>query len=138
MSIVKWEKLKDLPIPLYIRVEDILRILNIPNIDNLHYDTCYMGKYVEEEYLLKDHVEESRDHIYVVGVNALECECIEEGFIHDFLKGVRLVQYKTGAKIEGLTPSQASNYSPSDSCDNDSKGELRKDFASEDDDVEIV
>ncbi|KAH0465910.1 hypothetical protein IEQ34_006013 [Dendrobium chrysotoxum] len=48
---------------------------------------------------------EVRDHIYDVEVKALELECMEEGFIRGFLKGIRLVHHKTGAKIKGLTPS---------------------------------
>ncbi|KAH0454577.1 hypothetical protein IEQ34_016501 [Dendrobium chrysotoxum] len=38
-------------------------------------------------------------------VKALELECTEEGFIRGFLKGVCLIQCKTGAEVEGLTPS---------------------------------
>ncbi|KAL0922420.1 hypothetical protein M5K25_006405 [Dendrobium thyrsiflorum] len=48
---------------------------------------------------------ETRDHIYAVEVKVLELHCIEEGFIQGFLKGVHLVQRKTGVEVEGLSPS---------------------------------
>ncbi|KAH0449189.1 hypothetical protein IEQ34_022989 [Dendrobium chrysotoxum] len=53
----------------------------------------------------KDNMQEAHNHIYDVEVKALEADCIEEGFIRGFMKGVHVVQCKTGAEIEGLTPS---------------------------------
>ncbi|KAH0455205.1 hypothetical protein IEQ34_015237 [Dendrobium chrysotoxum] len=47
--------------------------------------------------IIQDHVQEARDHIYDIKVKALEQQCIEDGFIRGFLKGVRLMQRKTGA-----------------------------------------
>ncbi|KAH0453602.1 hypothetical protein IEQ34_017926 [Dendrobium chrysotoxum] len=86
----KWGKLKELTILLHVRAEDLLKMLNLPNVDTFHYE---------------DQIQEALDHIFVVEVKALELECMEEGFIRGFLKGACLVQCKTGAEIEGLTPS---------------------------------
>ncbi|KAH0467006.1 hypothetical protein IEQ34_004244 [Dendrobium chrysotoxum] len=61
-----------------------------------------------------------RDRIYEVEVKALEQQCIDEGF----LKGVHLVQRKIGVKVEGLTPSQASDDSPPDSDGDEIESEL--------------
>ncbi|KAH0458071.1 hypothetical protein IEQ34_013386 [Dendrobium chrysotoxum] len=55
--------------------------------------------------IIEDHIQEARSHIYDVEVKALEAECAEDGFIRGFMKGVRTVHRKTGAEIEGLTPS---------------------------------
>ncbi|KAH0452415.1 hypothetical protein IEQ34_019714 [Dendrobium chrysotoxum] len=55
--------------------------------------------------IIEDHIQEARSHIYDVEVKALEAECTEDGFIRGFMKGVRTVHRKTGAEIEGLTPS---------------------------------
>ncbi|KAH0451693.1 hypothetical protein IEQ34_018992 [Dendrobium chrysotoxum] len=121
----KWGKLKELPVPLHIGAEDLLRILKLPDLDALHYEVRYLSRYVDEEYLFKksyafkiiieDHIQEARSHIYDVEVKALEAECAEDGFIRGFMKGVRTVHRKTGAEIEGLTPSQASSDASSDS-----------------------
>ncbi|KAH0451908.1 hypothetical protein IEQ34_019207 [Dendrobium chrysotoxum] len=46
-------KLKDLFILLHVEAEDILRMLNIHDIDTLHYEVYYLAKYVEKEYLFK-------------------------------------------------------------------------------------
>ncbi|KAH0448637.1 hypothetical protein IEQ34_022437 [Dendrobium chrysotoxum] len=81
--------------------------------------------------IIQDHIQEACDHIYVI-------ECIEEGFIHGNLKGVCLVQRKTGVEVDGLTPSHASNDPPSNSSEDDSESELKKVFTSEDEDVEIL
>ncbi|KAH0458705.1 hypothetical protein IEQ34_011519 [Dendrobium chrysotoxum] len=55
--------------------------------------------------IIQDHIQEARDNIYNME------QCIDEGFIQDFLKGVHLVQCKTIVKVKGLTHSQASNDS---------------------------
>ncbi|KAH0463895.1 hypothetical protein IEQ34_006681 [Dendrobium chrysotoxum] len=55
--------------------------------------------------IVEDHIQEARNHIYDVEVKALEADCMEEGFIRGFMKGVRAVQRKTGTEIDGLTPS---------------------------------
>ncbi|KAH0457433.1 hypothetical protein IEQ34_012748 [Dendrobium chrysotoxum] len=49
----KWGKPKDLLIPLLVEVEDLLKILNPPKIDTLHYEVHYLSRYVDEEYLFK-------------------------------------------------------------------------------------
>ncbi|KAH0471085.1 hypothetical protein IEQ34_000808 [Dendrobium chrysotoxum] len=202
----KWGKLKELPVPLHIGAEDLLRILKLPDLDALHYEVRYLSRYVDEEYLFKnermdrlhielveaqatikqqekaqqvleaenerllsvlsekeaqqlpsavieefkksyafkiiieDHIQEARSHIYDVEVKALEAECAEDGFIRGFMKGVRTVHRKTGAEIEGLTPSQASSDASSDSDGEELESELQRAFALEEDedDVEIL
>ncbi|KAH0451251.1 hypothetical protein IEQ34_018550 [Dendrobium chrysotoxum] len=81
--------------------------------------------------------EEARDHIYEVEVKALEQQCLDDGFIRGFLKGVRLMQRKTGVEVEGLTPSQASDDFPPGSDGDEIESELKKSFALEADD-EVV
>ncbi|KAH0454253.1 hypothetical protein IEQ34_016177 [Dendrobium chrysotoxum] len=202
----KWGKLKELPVPLDIGAEDLLRILKLPDLDALHYEVRYWSRYVDEEYLFKnermdrlhielveaqatikqqekaqqvleaenerlqsvlsekeaqqlpsaviekfkksyafkiiieDHIQEARSHIYDVEVKALEAECAEDGFIRGFMKGVRTVHRKTGAEIEGLTPSQASSDASSDSGGEELESELQRAFVLEEDkdDVEIL
>ncbi|KAH0453751.1 hypothetical protein IEQ34_018075 [Dendrobium chrysotoxum] len=231
----KWGKLKELPVPLHIGAEDLLRILKLPDLDALHYEVRYLSRYIDEEYLFKvglftqagrshaqmlkksarvpevvpqknhskrlgseeelveaqatikqqkkaqqvleaenkrlqsvlsekeaqqlpsavieefkksyafkiiieDHIQEARSHIYDVEVKALEAECAEDGFIRGFMKGVRTVHRKTGAEIEGLTPSQASGDASSDSGGEELESELQRAFALEEDedDVEIL
>ncbi|KAH0460681.1 hypothetical protein IEQ34_011344 [Dendrobium chrysotoxum] len=75
--------------------------------------------------IIEDHIQEARSHIYDVKVKALEAECAENGFIRGFMKGVRIVYRKTGAKIEGLTPSQASGDASSDSGGEELESELQ-------------
>ncbi|KAH0450113.1 hypothetical protein IEQ34_020805 [Dendrobium chrysotoxum] len=148
----KWEKLKELPVPLHFGAEDLLKILKLLDIDTLHYEVCYLSRYIDEDYLfkvglstqagrshahmlkksldrhtdfklemtktlndwnnefVKDQIQEAHNHIYDVEVKAFE-----EGFIRGFIMGVCVVQCKTGAEIEGLTPSQASSNTSSDS-----------------------
>ncbi|KAH0464677.1 hypothetical protein IEQ34_004780 [Dendrobium chrysotoxum] len=226
----KWGKLKELPVPLHIGAEDLLRILKLPDLDALHYEVRYLSRYIDEEYLFKvglstqagrshaqilrksarvpevvpqknhskrlgseeelveaqatikqqekaqqvleaenerlqsvlseneaqqlpsavieefkksyafkiiieDHIQEARSHIYDV-----EAECVEDGFIRGFMKGVRTVHRKTGAEIEGLTPSQASGDASSDSGGEELESELQRAFALEEDEdnVEIL
>ncbi|KAH0456557.1 hypothetical protein IEQ34_014464 [Dendrobium chrysotoxum] len=74
--------------------------------------------------IIEDHIQEARSHIYDVEVKALEAECAEDGFIRGFMKGVRTVHRKTGAEIEGLTPSQASGDASSDSGGEELESEL--------------
>ncbi|KAH0449855.1 hypothetical protein IEQ34_020547 [Dendrobium chrysotoxum] len=90
--------------------------------------------------IIEDHIQEARSHIYDVEVKALEAECAEDGFIRGFMKGVRIVHRKTGAEIEGLTPSQASGDASSDSGGEELESELQRAFALEEDedDVEIL
>ncbi|KAH0465088.1 hypothetical protein IEQ34_005191 [Dendrobium chrysotoxum] len=87
-------------------------------------------KSIAFKIIIQDHIQEAHDHIY-------EVECIDEGFIWGFLKGVRLVQRKTRVEVEGLTPSQASDDSPLDSDGDEIESELQKAFALEVDE-EIV
>ncbi|KAH0468383.1 hypothetical protein IEQ34_003416 [Dendrobium chrysotoxum] len=185
-------KMRDLPAPMHVREEDIMRLLKVPDIEHLLYEIHYLNKYIEEEFLFKvglsfhprrsdarmlkptskvpepptpapkvspmrqvggedpyvllkkkklegaaDHVQEAHDHIYEVEVKALEQQCIDEGFIQGFLKGVRLVQQKAGVEVEGLTLSQASDDFPPDSDGNEIESELQKACALEVDD-EVV
>ncbi|KAH0456693.1 hypothetical protein IEQ34_014600 [Dendrobium chrysotoxum] len=51
--IEKWGRMKDLPVPLHVREEDILRILNIPDVKHLLFEIHYLIKYIEEEFLFK-------------------------------------------------------------------------------------
>ncbi|KAH0461023.1 hypothetical protein IEQ34_008598 [Dendrobium chrysotoxum] len=90
--------------------------------------------------IIEDHIQEARIHIYDVEVKALEAECAEDGFIRGFMKGVRTVHHKTGAEIEGLTPSQASGDASSDSGGEELESELQRAFALEEDEdgVEIL
>ncbi|KAL0912707.1 hypothetical protein M5K25_018699 [Dendrobium thyrsiflorum] len=87
--------------------------------------------------LIQDHVQEARDHIYDIEVKALELQCMDEGFIRGFLKGVRLMQRKTGITVEGLTPSQASGDPSSDAEGDEVESELQKVFALDVDDETI-
>ncbi|KAH0463421.1 hypothetical protein IEQ34_008003 [Dendrobium chrysotoxum] len=84
--------------------------------------------------IIQDRIQEAHDHIYKIEVKALEQQCIDEGFIRGFLKGVRLVQRKTGVEVEGLTPSQASDESPPDSGGDKIESEIQKAFSLEVDD----
>ncbi|KAH0463917.1 hypothetical protein IEQ34_006703 [Dendrobium chrysotoxum] len=49
----KWGKLKELPVPLHIGAEDLLRILKLADLDALHYEVHYLSRYIDEEYLFK-------------------------------------------------------------------------------------
>ncbi|KAH0469557.1 hypothetical protein IEQ34_001115 [Dendrobium chrysotoxum] len=97
-------------------------------------------KYYTFKIIIEDHIQEARSHIYDVEVKALEVECADDGFIRGFMKGVRTVHRKTGAEIEGLTPSQASGDASSDSGGEELESELQRVFALEEDedDVEIL
>ncbi|KAH0466637.1 hypothetical protein IEQ34_003875 [Dendrobium chrysotoxum] len=75
--------------------------------------------------IIEDHIQEARSHIYDVEVKALEVKYAEDGFIMGFMKGVLTVHHKTGAEIEGLTPSQASGDASSDSGGEDLESELQ-------------
>ncbi|KAH0448466.1 hypothetical protein IEQ34_022266 [Dendrobium chrysotoxum] len=90
--------------------------------------------------IIEGHIQEARHHIYDVEVKALEAECIDDGFIRGFIKGVRVVHRKTRAKIKGLTPSQASGDAYSDSSGEELESELQQAFALEEDedDIEIL
>ncbi|KAH0466947.1 hypothetical protein IEQ34_004185 [Dendrobium chrysotoxum] len=195
----KWGKMRELPIPLHLGAEELLKILKFSDIDTLHYEVRYLSRYIDEEYLFKvglstqagrshaqmlkksvkvseaavqsskippkrsgsednvqtvkkkrveeksaafkiiveDHIQEARNHIYDVEVKALEADCMEEGFIRGFMKGVRVVQRKTGAEIDGLTPSQASGDPSSDSGGEEIESELQKAFSLEEDEDDI-
>ncbi|KAH0452878.1 hypothetical protein IEQ34_017202 [Dendrobium chrysotoxum] len=87
--------------------------------------------------IVEDHIQEARNQIYDVEVKALEADCMEEGFIRGFMKGVRTVQRKTGAEIDGLTPSQASGDPSSDSGGKEIESELQKAFSLEEDEDDI-
>ncbi|KAH0463948.1 hypothetical protein IEQ34_006734 [Dendrobium chrysotoxum] len=97
-------------------------------------------KFYAFKIIIEDHVQEAHNHIYNVEVKDLEAECVEDGFIRGFMKGVRAVQRNTGAEIEGLTPSQASGDLPSDSCGEELESELQHAFSleEEEDDIDIL
>ncbi|KAH0463053.1 hypothetical protein IEQ34_007635 [Dendrobium chrysotoxum] len=206
----KWGKMRDLPAPLHVGEEDMIRLLKVPDVEHLLYEVRYLNKYIEEEFLFKidrlqvdleraqttitqlredqrasgervavleaenkrsqtliaekeaaltsfesarviddfkksiafkiiiqDHIQEARDHIYEVEVKALEQQCLDDGFIWGFLKGVHLMQRKTGVEVEGLTLSQASDDFPPGSDGDEIESELQKAFALEADD-EVV
>ncbi|KAH0469201.1 hypothetical protein IEQ34_002433 [Dendrobium chrysotoxum] len=132
---------------LHLGAEELMKILKFSDIDTLHYEVRYLSRYIDEEYLFKksaafkiiveDHIQEARNHIYDVEVKALEADCMEEGFIRGFMKGVRAVQRKTGAEIDGLTPSQASGDPSSDSGGEEIESELQKAFSLEEDEDDI-
>ncbi|KAH0452621.1 hypothetical protein IEQ34_019920 [Dendrobium chrysotoxum] len=158
--------MKDLPAPLHVEVENITRILNIPDIKHLLYEVRYLNKYIEKEFLFRIGLSfyAGRSDASVEKIVVLEAEnnrsqtlitekeatlssleslrvikdfkksiafktiiqdhCIDEEFILGFLKGVRLVQRKIGVKIEGLTPSHASDDSLTDSDGDGIESEL--------------
>ncbi|KAH0458053.1 hypothetical protein IEQ34_013368 [Dendrobium chrysotoxum] len=115
-------------------------MLNFYDVDILHYEVQYLQgeykrKYDENVKEMKDHVQEARDHICYVKVKASKLDCMEEGFIQGFLKGVCLVHHKTGAEVEGLTSSQAFDDSSSYSDGDVIESELQNVFTLEDNDI---
>ncbi|KAH0453126.1 hypothetical protein IEQ34_017450 [Dendrobium chrysotoxum] len=116
--IEKWEKMKDLPGPLQVGEEDILRFLNVPDIEHLLYGTLIAEKEaalfglessrVVEDFkksisfkiIIQDRVQEAHDHIYDVEVKDLEVQ------------------------VKGLTLSHASNDSPIDFDGDEIESEL--------------
>ncbi|KAH0465500.1 hypothetical protein IEQ34_005603 [Dendrobium chrysotoxum] len=147
--------MKDLCVSLHVGEEDIMKILNVPDVEHLLYEKeaalsrAKFGsgsprvikdfkKSIAFKIIIQDRIQEARNHIYNVEVKALEQQYIDEGFIRSFLKGVRLVHHRTIVKVKGLTLSQASDDSPSNSGEGDIKSELRKAFSSNDEIIEIV
>ncbi|KAH0468385.1 hypothetical protein IEQ34_003418 [Dendrobium chrysotoxum] len=49
----KWGKMRDLPAPLHIGEEDIMRLLKVPDVQHFLYEVVYLNKYIEEEFLFK-------------------------------------------------------------------------------------
>ncbi|PKU69526.1 hypothetical protein MA16_Dca021657 [Dendrobium catenatum] len=49
----RWGKLRELPIPLHIRAEDLLSMLKLPEIEALHYEMRSLSRCLDEEYLFK-------------------------------------------------------------------------------------
>ncbi|KAL0905741.1 hypothetical protein M5K25_024179 [Dendrobium thyrsiflorum] len=49
----KWGKMKELPAPLHIGEEDLMRILKLPDLDALQYEVRYLSRFIDEEYLFK-------------------------------------------------------------------------------------
>ncbi|KAH0467632.1 hypothetical protein IEQ34_002665 [Dendrobium chrysotoxum] len=43
----------ELPVPLHIGAEYLLRILKLPDLDALHYEVRFLSRYIDEEYLFK-------------------------------------------------------------------------------------
>ncbi|KAH0449273.1 hypothetical protein IEQ34_023073 [Dendrobium chrysotoxum] len=81
-------------------------------------------KSIAFKIIIQDHVQKARDHIYEVEVKALEQQCLDDGFIRGFMKGVCLMQRKTRVEVEGLTPSQASDDFPPGSDGDEIESEL--------------
>ncbi|KAH0458623.1 hypothetical protein IEQ34_011437 [Dendrobium chrysotoxum] len=135
----KWGKMRDLPAPLHIRKEDIMRLLKEAALTSFESSRVIedFKKSIAFKIIIQDHIQEARDHIYEVEVKALEQQCLDDGFIRGFLKGVRLMQRKIGVEVEGLTPSQASDDFPPGSDGDEIESELHKAFALEADD-EVV
>ncbi|KAH0455940.1 hypothetical protein IEQ34_015972 [Dendrobium chrysotoxum] len=90
-------------------------------------------KFYAFKIIIEDYVQEAHNHIYDVEVKALVAECTEDGFIRDFMKGVRAVHRKTTTEIEGLTPSQDSGDPSSDSGGEELESELQQAFFLEED-----
>ncbi|KAI0498520.1 hypothetical protein KFK09_019408 [Dendrobium nobile] len=51
--IEKWGKMRDLPSPLHVSEEDIIRILKVSDLEHLLFEVRHMSKYTEEEFLFK-------------------------------------------------------------------------------------
>ncbi|KAH0458003.1 hypothetical protein IEQ34_013318 [Dendrobium chrysotoxum] len=49
----KWGKMRDLPAPLQVGEEDIMRLLKVPDVKHLLYEVRYLNKYIKEEFLFK-------------------------------------------------------------------------------------
>ncbi|KAH0449918.1 hypothetical protein IEQ34_020610 [Dendrobium chrysotoxum] len=144
----KWEKMRDLPAPLHVREEDIMRLLKVPDIEHLLYEIDHLQVNLERAQAMITQLREdqraSREKVVVLeaenkrsqtliaeqetvltGFESLRVindfkksidfkiiiqdhqQCLDDGFIRGFLKGVRLMQRKIGVEVEGLTPSHA-------------------------------
>ncbi|KAH0458426.1 hypothetical protein IEQ34_013741 [Dendrobium chrysotoxum] len=75
---------------------------------------------------IQNYVQEAYNKLFDAEARDLKRRCLEEDF------------RKAGVTIEGLSPSQASEDSSPDLDDEDVESELRKDFSSDDEKVEIV
>ncbi|KAH0457902.1 hypothetical protein IEQ34_013217 [Dendrobium chrysotoxum] len=82
---------------------------------------------------IQNYVQEAYNKLFDAEARDLKRRCLEEDFVRGYLKG-----RKAGVTIEGLSPSQASEDSSPDLDDEDVESELRKDFSSDDEKVEIV
>ncbi|PKU60275.1 hypothetical protein MA16_Dca027858 [Dendrobium catenatum] len=51
--IEKWGKMRDLPSPLHVSEEDIMRILKVFDLEHLLFEVRHMSKYTKEEFLFK-------------------------------------------------------------------------------------
>ncbi|KAH0469599.1 hypothetical protein IEQ34_001157 [Dendrobium chrysotoxum] len=47
----KWGKMRDLPAPLHVGEDDMMRLLKVLDIEHLLYEVRYLNKYIEEEFL---------------------------------------------------------------------------------------
>ncbi|KAH0464474.1 hypothetical protein IEQ34_007260 [Dendrobium chrysotoxum] len=56
----KWGKIRDLPAPLQVGEEDIMRLLKVPDVEHLLYEVHYLNKYIEEEFLFKVDLERAQ------------------------------------------------------------------------------
>ncbi|KAH0458121.1 hypothetical protein IEQ34_013436 [Dendrobium chrysotoxum] len=134
---------------------EIIKILNDWNNEFVkvkylqgEYNKKYNSKVKEMKFkksytfkiIIENYIQDARNHIYDVEVKALDAECIEDGFIRGFMKGILAVRRKTGAEITGLTPIQASGDASSDSGGEELESELQQAFTLEEDegDIEIL
>ncbi|KAH0467973.1 hypothetical protein IEQ34_003006 [Dendrobium chrysotoxum] len=159
----EWGKQRDLLIPLHVGAEDLLRMLNLPDVNTLHYEVHFLSKYVDEEYLFKVGLstQAGRSHALLSEKESKsKAELSPFRVIKEFKKSVSFkivqnqvqeardhiydIEVKTleleciEAEIEGLTPSQASSDSSSDLDGDEIESELQKVFAPKDDDVGIL
>ncbi|KAH0460263.1 hypothetical protein IEQ34_010926 [Dendrobium chrysotoxum] len=70
----KWGKMRDLPAPLHVREEDIMRLLKEAALTGFESSRVIENfkKSIAFKIIIQDHVQEARDHIYKLEVKALE------------------------------------------------------------------
>ncbi|KAH0452726.1 hypothetical protein IEQ34_020025 [Dendrobium chrysotoxum] len=78
---------------------------------------------------IQDNIREAYQMLFKAEVKGVESQCYEEVFAHGFLKGVLLVQWKTGVSIDKLTHIQASENSSLASGDDHIESELRNEIS---------
>ncbi|KAH0463395.1 hypothetical protein IEQ34_007977 [Dendrobium chrysotoxum] len=138
--------MKDLPAPLHVGEEDIMRLLKVPDVEHLLYERAS----VEKVAVLEAENKRSQTLITEKGAALTGFESLR--VIEDFKKSIafkiiiqdqvqeardHIYEGKTGVEVEGLTPSQASDDFPLDYDGDKIETKLQKAFALEVDD-EIV
>ncbi|KAH0450224.1 hypothetical protein IEQ34_020916 [Dendrobium chrysotoxum] len=73
-------KLKELPVPLHIGADDLLKILKLPDFDTLHYEVHYLSRYIYEEYLFKVGLstQAGRSHVQMLKKSAKVSEAVPQ------------------------------------------------------------